>query len=122
MGPLHDILQRRTPGNVIDVQHSGRLWTEGRLKFPGFRSTDPRAVASSSALYGSIGVVFAVLAWLFLLGRLLVYAATLNVVLWERRHGTVTVEMSAPNLPGREPLEAHRRHEDLMGFGDVAKA
>ena len=29
-----------------------------------------RAVASSSALYGSIGVVFAILAWLLFFGRL----------------------------------------------------
>jgi membrane protein len=44
----------------------------------------PRAVASSSALYGSIGVVFAVLAWLLLFGQLVLYAAVLNVVLYER--------------------------------------
>jgi membrane protein len=61
----------------------------------------PRAVASSSALYGSIGVVFAILAWLFFFGRVVVYAATLNVVLWERSHGTTTVEVEVPSLPGR---------------------
>jgi membrane protein len=44
----------------------------------------PRTVASSSALYGSIGVVFAVLAWLLLFGQLVVYAAVLNVVMHER--------------------------------------
>lgn len=44
----------------------------------------PRAVASSSALYGSLGVVFAILAWLFFFGRLIVYSTALNVVLWER--------------------------------------
>jgi membrane protein len=41
----------------------------------------PRLVASSSATYGSIGVVFAILAWLLLFGRLLVYATVLNAVL-----------------------------------------
>ena len=40
----------------------------------------PRLVASSSATYGSIGVVFAILAWLLLFGRLLVYATVLNAV------------------------------------------
>lgn len=45
----------------------------------------PRQASSSTALYGSIGVVFAVLAWLLLFGRLLVYAVVLNVVLAERR-------------------------------------
>src|SRR5690606_15581608 len=43
----------------------------------------PRAVASSSALYGSLGVVFAVLAWLLLYARLFVYGAVVNVLRWE---------------------------------------
>jgi membrane protein len=68
----------------------------------------PRSVASSSALYGSIGVVFAILAWLFVFGRLLVYASTLNVVLYERERGTVTLEVEAPRMPGDVPLEATR--------------
>src|SRR5439155_6671412 len=58
----------------------------------------PRAVASSSALYGSIGVVFAILAWLFFFGRLIVYSTVLNVVLWERSHGTVTITLDVPAL------------------------
>ncbi|MDP9006524.1 MAG: YihY/virulence factor BrkB family protein, partial [Actinomycetota bacterium] len=69
----------------------------------------PRAVASSSALYGSIGVVFAILAWLLFFGRLVVYSAALNVVLWERRHGTVSVALAAPRLPGAAaPVKATR--------------
>ncbi|MEO7556507.1 MAG: YhjD/YihY/BrkB family envelope integrity protein [Acidimicrobiales bacterium] len=68
----------------------------------------PRTVASSSALYGSIGVVFALLAWLFLFGRLLVYASVLNVVLYERRKGTVTVEVEVPKVAGQVPLTATR--------------
>jgi membrane protein len=71
----------------------------------------PRVVASSSALYGSIGVVFAVLAWLFLLGRLVVYSSCLNVVLWERRHGTVSVPIDAPVVPGATPTGANRSGE-----------
>ena len=43
----------------------------------------PRLVASSQALYGTLGIVFATLAWLLLLGRLLVYANLLNAVRWE---------------------------------------
>lgn len=73
----------------------------------------PRAVSSSSALYGSIGVVFALLAWLFFFGRLVVYSSVLNVVLWERAHGTQTVEVQVPALPGREPEEATRSGEAL---------
>lgn len=71
----------------------------------------PKAVASSSALYGSIGIVFAILAWLLFFGRLVVYSATLNVVMWERRHGTVSVQLQAPKLPGGAPLEATRAGE-----------
>lgn len=71
----------------------------------------PQAVASSSALYGSIGIVFAILAWLLFFGRLIVYSATLNVVLWERRHGTVSVPLQVPNLPGVTPLAATRSGE-----------
>ncbi|HZQ27015.1 MAG TPA: YihY/virulence factor BrkB family protein [Acidimicrobiales bacterium] len=56
----------------------------------------PHLVASSSAVYGSLGVVFAILAWLFVFGRLVVYSATLNVVLWEEKHGTVTAEIDVP--------------------------
>jgi membrane protein len=68
----------------------------------------PRSVASSSALYGSLGVVFAILAWLYFFGRLLVYASTLNVVLYERQRGTVTLEVEAPRIPGEVPTEATR--------------
>jgi membrane protein len=68
----------------------------------------PRAAASASALYGSIGVVFAILAWLALFARLIVYASALNVVRHEQRHGTVTVEVRAPRIAGRVPVEATR--------------
>jgi membrane protein len=68
----------------------------------------PRAVASSSALYGSIGVVFAVITWLFVFGRLLVYACILNVVLYERSAGTVRVEVEVPRLEGEVPLTGTR--------------
>lgn len=72
----------------------------------------PRAVASSSALYGSIGVVFAVLAWLLFFGRLMVLAAVLNVVLWEERHGTVTAEIELPRVRDEEVVGATRAGEE----------
>ncbi len=68
----------------------------------------PRVVASSSALYGSIGVVFAVLTWLMLYARLFVYGAVINVHLWERERGTVTVDLEAPRMEGHVPLTATR--------------
>jgi membrane protein len=82
----------------------------------------PRAVASSSALYGSIGVVFAVLAWLWVFGRLVVYSAVLNVVRWEQRHGTVSIEVRAPKLPGATPLEGTRSGETTVAAEPPAKA
>jgi len=71
----------------------------------------PRAVSASSALYGSIGVVFAILAWLFFFGRLAVYVAVVNVVRWEDVHGTVTVEIELPKHPDVVPVEATRAGE-----------
>ena len=68
----------------------------------------PRFVASSSDLYGPVGVVFALLAWLLLFGRLVVYSAVLEVVLWEERHGTVQLPIEVPARPGIEPVEATR--------------
>ena len=69
----------------------------------------PRLVGSSSALYGSLGIVFALLAWLALFGRLCVYAACLNVVRWEGRHGTVRVDLEVPNVPEeQDPVSATR--------------
>jgi membrane protein len=60
----------------------------------------PKMVASSSQLYGTLGVVFALLAWLFFFGRLIIYSAVLNVVLWEQRVGTVRVVTEVPAQPG----------------------
>jgi membrane protein len=58
----------------------------------------PLLVTRSSALYGSLGVVFALLGWLLVLGRLIVYVAVLEVVLWEERHGTETARIDLPLL------------------------
>ncbi len=68
----------------------------------------PRLVASSSALYGPIGAVFAVLAWLAFLAKLIVYCSTINAVRFEAREGTVEVPIQVPNLPRRQPVAATR--------------
>jgi uncharacterized BrkB/YihY/UPF0761 family membrane protein len=54
-----------------------------------------RRVASASAMYGSLGVAAAILAWLYLLGRLLVASATLNATLWERRRAKAQASSDA---------------------------
>lgn len=89
------------PGAVLGAVGLQLLQTVGGVYLP-------RVVSSSSALYGTLGVVFAILAWLLLFGRLLVYAVTLNVVRWEEEHGTVTAEIEIPNVPGQVPLSATR--------------
>jgi membrane protein len=71
----------------------------------------PHAVSSASALYGTLGVVFAILAWLLFFGRLVVYSAVLNVVRWEEDHGTSTVELQVPKVPGQVAVEATRAGE-----------
>jgi membrane protein len=64
----------------------------------------PKAVASSSQLYGSLGIVFAVLAWLLIFGRLVVYSAVVNVVRYEGRRGTIRAVLEAPPVPDVRPV------------------
>ena len=71
----------------------------------------PRAVRSASALYGPLGVVFAILAWLLFFGRLLVYSNVLNVVRWEHAHGTRNVDLRVPAAPPASAGEATRAGE-----------
>ncbi len=68
----------------------------------------PRLVANSSALYGSLGIVFAVLAWLAFFGRLLVYGSVVNVLTYEDDQGTVAVPVHAPRVDHAIALEANR--------------
>lgn len=78
----------------------------------------PRLVASSSSLYGPIGVVFAIIAWLTLAARLIVYASTLNVVRYEREVGTVTVPVHVPKLPGDAATATTRSGLILLASDD----
>jgi membrane protein len=67
----------------------------------------PRLVASSSTLYGTLGIVFALLAWLLFFGRLVVYTAVIDVVLYEARHGTIASTVQLPRHT-RATREANR--------------
>jgi membrane protein len=73
------------------------------LKFVGAFYV-PKLIASSSSLYGPLGVPFAILAWLLLFGRLILYSAVLNVVLYERKAGTIKALVEAPPIPGARPI------------------
>lgn len=68
----------------------------------------PELFGGSSTLYGSIGVVFGLIAIIALFGKLMVYASVLNVVRWEEDHGTVTTEMESPRIKGKVPTDATR--------------
>ena len=68
----------------------------------------PRMIASSSSLYGPIGVVFAIFAWLTLFARLIVYSSALNAVRHEEETGSVTLEIKALRFEGEVPVEADR--------------
>jgi membrane protein len=63
----------------------------------------PRLVANSSELYGTLGVVFAILVWLLVLGRIVVFIAVIEVVGFETTHGTREVTIEVPAIPRREP-------------------
>jgi membrane protein len=79
------------PGAVVGAIGLEILKAVGAFYVPG-------AVTSASALYGTLGVVFATLAWLLFFGRLVVYAAVVNVVRWEEDNGTVVLEMEVPRV------------------------
>jgi membrane protein len=74
----------------------------------------PGAVSRSSALYGSLGLAIALLAWLLVFGRLVVYTAMLEVVLWEERHGTTELTVEVPAQPGVLPLGATRAGQQRL--------
>ena len=61
----------------------------------------PHLVARASEVYGTIGVVFALLAWLLVFGRVVVYVAIFEARRWERHHGQRAVDVEGPALPTR---------------------
>jgi uncharacterized BrkB/YihY/UPF0761 family membrane protein len=51
----------------------------------------PHSLESKSEIYGAIGIALALLFWAYLLGRLMTFAAALNVALWRRREDDPSV-------------------------------
>ena len=98
------------PGAIVGAIGLGVLKAAGAIYVP-------RAVESASALYGSLGVMFAILAWLLFFGRLVVYAAVTNVVLWEQGHGTVETSLELPKVPGEPVAGATRAGEAVPRNG-----
>ena len=63
-------------------------------------------LSKESSLYGSLGVAFVVLGWLYLVGRLLVAAPLLNVAFadhWAQGRRTKTLDESPPTEPSQPP-------------------
>lgn len=82
----------------------------------------PQLVARSSSLYGPLGIVFAILAWLAIFAKLIIYCSTLNAVRFEAREGTVEVPVRVPRLPQREPVAATRGGTMLEAVDDTHPA
>jgi uncharacterized BrkB/YihY/UPF0761 family membrane protein len=57
-------------------------------------------IASASETYGSLGAAAAIIAWLYLIGRLFVASAMLNATMWERREARAGASASSV-APGR---------------------
>ena len=68
----------------------------------------PWMVRSSSGLYGSIGVIFALISWLLVFGRLVVFVAMLEVTIWESRHGTIEITVEVPDMSGSDSWTVDR--------------
>jgi uncharacterized BrkB/YihY/UPF0761 family membrane protein len=58
-----------------------------------------RLLSNASQLYASLASVIALLSAFSLFGWLLVVSIVVNVVIWERRNGTVQLAVHAPRLP-----------------------
>lgn len=74
----------------------------------------PRAIERSSELYGAIGVTLATLGWIYILGRVIAFAFSLNAVVFERIGSVSGIVFSAPGIrviPRRYPSVA--RYFDL---------
>lgn len=80
----------------------------GVLKVVGTRIV-PELVTRSSALYGSIGVTFALLVWSLFFGRVIVYVACIQVVGWVRDHGTELPPIKSGVDPNRPWAPANER-------------
>jgi membrane protein len=101
LGRLPIPVRDRLPGAVVCAVGFEVLKLVGTIYVP-------RLIASSSALYGSLGIVVALLAWLAFFGRLLVYGAVVNVLRWEDVHGTVEVPLEAPRVDAALAVAADR--------------
>ncbi len=62
----------------------------------------PTGARSTDHVYGSIGLAFAIVFWLLIVGRVVAYVACIEVTGWEAAHGTVEATVDLPRLPGSD--------------------
>ncbi len=67
-----------------------------------------RILKSASAGAGSIAAVVAFLTFFSIIGRLFLLSVLVNVVAWERRHGTVQLAIHAPSIPTAAWVQTQR--------------
>lgn len=85
------------PGAVVAAIGFGVLKVLGTIVVP-------RLVANSSATYGTLGSVFAILAWLLIFSRIFVYSVVVNTV-WNERRAEPTATMPDRSSVGGDPSE-----------------
>jgi membrane protein len=76
----------------------------------------PAGASSTGHVYGSIGLAFAIVFWLLIVGRIVVYVACIEVTTWEAGHGTVDATLPIPVLPGDDQA---RRTDRVGGRKDA---
>jgi uncharacterized BrkB/YihY/UPF0761 family membrane protein len=79
----------------------------------------PQQIERASSIYGTIGVVVAVLGWFFFLGRALAFSFAVNAVIYEQLGSVSTFAFGLPGvrtIPRKVP--AVGRFFDLEGFRD----
>jgi uncharacterized BrkB/YihY/UPF0761 family membrane protein len=81
----------------------------------------PDQISSSSALYGSLGVLLTILGWFFVIGRVIALSFAVNAVVYERVGSLSTFVFDLPGLraiPRRFPAVARFFELDHEAGGD----
>jgi len=81
----------------------------------------PNQIASASSLYGSVGVLVALLGWFFFLGRAIAFSFAVNAVVYEQVGSVSVFVFGLPlirQIPRRVPVVARYFAVDYVATGD----